>query len=92
MAQYMGIKERLAQSAVLPQDALPGVPIVEICGENRVLIEGHKGVIEYGNQLIQVVMSYGRLKIIGCSLSLAHMSKEKLVVTGQIFQVCLCRR
>lgn len=91
MAQNIRIKDRIIQSSLVPQDALPGVPVVEICGVNRVLVEGHKGVIEYGNELIQVIMGYGRLKIIGCSLTLAHMSKEKLVITGQISQVCLCR-
>ncbi len=85
------VLQRISSSAILPQDALPGVPVVEIAGMGRVLIEGHKGVTEYGPQRIQVTMSYGSLMVIGCSLSLAHMSKERLVITGTVQQVCLCR-
>ncbi len=84
--------QRLSSSSMLPQDALPGIPVVEIAGMGRVLIEGHKGVTEYGPQRIQVTMRYGSLTIVGCGLSLAHMSKEQLVITGTVEQVCLFRR
>ncbi len=82
---------RIYSSSILSQDALPGVPVVEIAGMGRVLIEGHKGVTEYGQQRIRVSMRYGSLMVIGCDLSLAHMSKDRLVITGAVDQVCLCR-
>lgn len=82
---------RITASSLLPQDALPGIPVVEIAGMGRVLIEGHKGVTEYGPQRIQVTMNYGSLMVIGCDLSLTHMSKERLVIVGTVNQVCLCR-
>lgn len=82
---------RIYSSSILSQDTLPGVPVVEIAGMGRVLIEGHRGVTEYGQQRIQVSMRYGSLMVIGCGLSLAHMSKDRLVITGTVDQVCLCR-
>lgn len=82
---------RISSSSILPQDAFPGIPVVEIAGMGRVLIEGHKGVTEYGPQRIQVTMNYGSLLVIGCDLSLAHMSKERLVIVGSVNQVCLYR-
>lgn len=85
------VMRRISTSSLLPQDALPGVPVVEIAGMGRVLIEGHKGVTEYGQQRIQVSMRYGSLVVIGCGLSLAQMSKDRLVITGTVDQVCLCR-
>ncbi len=78
-------------SSMLPQEALPGIPIVEIAGTGRVLIEGHRGVTEYGPERIQVTMRYGSLVILGCGLSLACMSKEQLVITGTVEQLCLYR-
>ena len=83
---------RMAKASFIYQDALPGVPVVEIAGMGRVLIEGHKGVTEYGENRIQVSMRYGSLMVIGQGLSLAHMSTERLVITGTVDQVCLCRR
>lgn len=82
---------RIGASSLLSQDAMPGIPVVEIAGMGRVLIEGHKGVTEYGPERIQVTMNYGSLMVIGCGLSLAHMSKERLVIVGTVQQVCLCR-
>lgn len=83
---------RIAKTSWIPQDAFPGVPVVEIAGMGRVLIEGHQGVTEYGQNRIQISMRYGSLVVLGCDLSLAHMSKERLVITGTVDQVCLCRR
>ena len=36
--------QMLADGADLPAEPLPGVPVVEVAGENRVLIERHAGV------------------------------------------------
>ncbi len=82
---------QISQDQRFPQEAFPGIPVVELAGNRRVLIEGHQGVTEYGCEQIQVKMRYGCLRICGCNLALAHMSKERLVVTGRIHQLCLCQ-
>ncbi len=90
MGRKYRLIERLSSSTVFPQDALPGVPVVEIAGKCRVLIEYHHGVTEYESQRIRVKMDYGSLIILGDRLTLAHMSKERLVVSGIIHQLCIC--
>ncbi len=89
MPRRNGLFRHLSTEAQL--DALPGIPVVELAGTHRVLIEGHQGVSEYGCEQIRVKMRYGCLVIQGCSLTLAHMSKERLVVAGTIHQLCLCQ-
>ena len=42
--------DRMADAADLPDEPIPGQPLVEIAGERRVLIERHSGVTEYGRQ------------------------------------------
>ena len=37
----------MAEAADAPQELLPGVPLIEITGAGRVLIENHGGVTEY---------------------------------------------
>jgi sporulation protein YqfC len=63
---------------------LPGISLVEICGQNRMLIENHRGIAEYEDQKIQINVSYGRIVVCGQNLKLRKMSKEKLVITGKI--------
>ena len=86
-----GFFERAIMGSDLPGEAVPGLPLVEIMGEHRVLIENHKGVIGYGCSEICVKVKYGVLKICGNELTLARMTKHQLVISGIIDSVCLCR-
>lgn len=90
MAKSRDWMERLAGQ--LDAEALPGLPLVEIAGQNRVLIENHRGVCAYGRERIHVRVGYGELSVRGCGLELAKMSREQLVITGRIDCVELIRR
>lgn len=68
---------------------LPGIPLVEICGQNRVLVENHRGIAGYEEQAIQINVKFGRITVCGENLKLRNMSKEKLVITGKILEVNL---
>lgn len=84
--------DRLAEEADLAAQPLPGQPIVEIAGDNRVLIENHFGVKEYGTQRITVKVKYGCVCVSGCNLELQRMTKEQLVIKGRIDCVTVQRR
>lgn len=76
----------------LPGETLPGQVIVEIAGENRVLIEQHRGIREYTRERISVCVRYGMLEICGQGLELRSMGREQLIICGQIDSVTLRRR
>ena len=82
----------LAESMDLPGETMPGEPILELVGDRRVLIEGHRGVTEYSEKRICVKMRYGMLCICGCGLELTCMAREQLIITGKIDHVQLTRR
>lgn len=68
---------------------IPGLPLIEICGQNRMLIENHQGIAGYGCCEIQINVRFGRIIVCGENLKLTNMSKEKLVITGRICAVNL---
>lgn len=84
--------ERLADSADLSGEPMPGVPVVELAGDRRVLIERHSGVTEYSGERICVKVHYGVVCVCGCGLELTRMTREQLVITGRIDAVQLQRR
>ena len=84
--------QRRADGAELTDELLPGVPIVEIAGGSRVLIERHRGVTEYSLERICVKVSYGTVCILGCGLELTCMTGSQLVISGKIACVQLQRR
>lgn len=84
--------QHLADSSELESEALPGLPILEIAGDRRVLIERHGGVLEYGPERIRIRVAYGTVCITGCGLELVRMSRQQLVISGRVDSVCLQRR
>lgn len=85
------IFKRIFSQEVLSQ-SLPGVPLAELAGDRRVLIENHQGVTEYGPERIGVKVAFGVIFVCGRELTLLSMSKHQLVVCGRIDAVQLDRR
>ncbi len=84
--------ETLADRAQLPGEPMPGVPLVEIAGESRVLIEHHRGVTRYDRQTICVRVCYGEIAVRGQNLQLRQMTREQLLICGSIESVSLEKR
>ena len=90
--QSVNLMQKLADGVDLAGGRLPGMPIVEIAGECRVLIERHGGVTEYSRERISVKVRYGMITVCGCGLELTRMTREQLVISGRIDGVQLQRR
>lgn len=84
--------ESMIDQTVFHPEAIPGYPIVEIAGERRVLIENHNGIAAYGKNSILVNVKYGAICISGCNLEIVRMTKEQLIICGNIGSVELQRR
>ncbi|MBR7123145.1 MAG: YabP/YqfC family sporulation protein [Oscillospiraceae bacterium] len=84
--------EKVVLGADLSGEALPGLPLLELIGEYRVLIENHYGVSNYSCNEICVKVTYGAVRILGDKLEIARMTKQQLVITGVIDHISLQRR
>ena len=69
----------------------PNKPLVEILGQNRVLIENHSGVNCYNEKEVRIKVSFGQIRILGDHLELTQMTKYQLVITGLIECVKYCK-
>ena len=88
MRQYSNAMRWLSES----QKSLVGIPLVELAGDGRVLIENHKGVVEYGTEKISVKVQFGILCVCGTNMELAKMSREQLVICGKINSIIIQRK
>ncbi len=84
--------ERVTRGLDLDTEPVPGLPLMELYGDHRVLIENHCGVLEYSDTVIQVKVKHGQICISGCGLKLALMSRERLIISGRIDSVQLIGR
>lgn len=93
MSRQNEIMKRTARAFKTPDDLLPGVPLLELYGNCRVLIENHHGVTGYSCCEISVCTDLGTYFINGNQLEIASMTKHRLVVRGAVESVILrCRR
>ena len=92
MKQHEHWFRRLADEADLHSEPLPGLPIAELAGDRRLLIENHHGVSAYSREMICVKVKYGLIHVCGCGLELVRMTRERLVIRGRIDGIKLIRR
>ena len=85
-------KSDLWERLELPGESLPGQVLVEILGDNRVLIEHHRGVCEYSQERIGVNAKFGIVVVYGSQLELRSMTRAQLIITGKIDGISLKRR
>lgn len=82
MARFL---EKLARRTDLPADILAGTIKVTLTGAERVLVENHRGILAYTDDLVEINGKGTLLRVRGEKLLLRAMDSEMLLVTGKIF-------
>lgn len=75
---------RMAELFDLPADAAAGLSHLELLGDRRLLLEGHEGLLAYGDTLIDVSVGGAVLRVTGTSLALTGMTGRELCIAGRI--------
>ena len=86
----MGFGEQLRRQAgdsFLAEDLNMLTPRIEIWGNRRVSIENHEGILEYGQEMMQIKCGRMVVKICGEDLELRSATLTDLSVTGRVVSV-----
>lgn len=76
----MDWKQRLSADA----GGLKPRTLAELYGNERLLVEQHRGILGYGSECIRIGTSFGCLTVEGEALRLCCMSRSQLVIRGTI--------
>ena len=71
----------------IPEELTSDIAKVTILGFNRMLIENYKAILEYQDFFIRIKMSTGLININGFELLMNEMTKDDLIITGNIESV-----
>ena len=82
--------EKLCNISPISGGAIPGVPLIEIIADKRVLIENHHGVYCYTRDHICIHTSSGMIRVVGEKLFLEKMTQDQLTIVGKISGVEIC--
>lgn len=66
----------------VPVDIKIGMPHMELRGNREIIIEGHKGITQYEEEIVRINCGQMMLKIFGRGLVIRSMSDEALIISG----------
>lgn len=89
MKERESFMRRITDAADLGAEPLPKLPLVEILGDNRVLIENHCGITAYSQCEICVKVKFGLIQVTGSRLHIARMTLDQLLIAGVVDGVSL---
>ena len=79
----------IPQMLDLPDQTLPGIPIIEIYGNQRVLVDGKCRVTMFDNDRICLKSKQNNISVLGTGLRVAELSCNKTVIFGCIDSVSI---
>lgn len=83
----MSLTQRMMARLDVPEEAASGAPRITISGGTRVLVEGHRGLLEYAGDRIAAAGPGCRILIKGEDLGLVAMDRHEMVVSGRLWAV-----
>ncbi len=87
MTKKGSIAQRVLTRLDIPAEAALGGPRITISGGSRVLVEGHRGLLEYADDRIAAAGPGCRILIKGEGLGLVAMDRREMVVSGRLWAV-----
>ena len=79
--------QRLAGVLEIPQDIVMDLPRITMLGNQQLLVENHKGIIEYTPSLVRIKLNQGELIVAGKNLMLGNLQIEQILVEGIVGEV-----
>lgn len=59
-------------------------PIMEVCSDRQITVDGCRGIVEYSEYVIKIKTSEGIVSVSGKSLNIKYLSISSVVVEGFI--------
>lgn len=81
------VKTTVSEMFELPKDIMLNLPRISMIGNNQMLVENHRGVIEYTPQKIRLNSTIGVILVEGQDMDLKNIAADDIMITGVIKHV-----
>lgn len=78
------VKEKMCEILDMPLDMIKDYSRMTIIGNESILIENYKGIVEYEEEVIRLS---NKICIIGEKLSIEEITDDEIIITGKIKSV-----
>lgn len=76
--------EELSDRFCLPDDLLFGSAKLTVIAGKKILVENHKGILEYSSDRIVINLERGKISLSGSDFTLDAMNKNELLICGKL--------
>lgn len=76
--------EKLARFLDLPKEIVYNLPKVTLIGNMQVLLENHRGIIEYSAEKVRIAINSGEMEITGEGLFIRNINRDEISLDGDI--------
>jgi sporulation protein YqfC len=83
----MSIRKRLADALELQHDVALNLPLLHMTGGERLLMENHRGLLEYSRTKIRIASTAGTIEVTREELAIKSVGREDILITGSIASV-----
>ncbi|MEW6724523.1 MAG: sporulation protein YqfC [Bacillota bacterium] len=81
------IRTRLADTFELPKDVLLDLPRLTIIGTLQLVVENHRGLIEYTPARVRISLGAAELVVTGTDLVISSAYEEEIMILGHLGSV-----
>lgn len=81
------LKDSIVRAFDLPADLAYGSVLLSVTGQNEVLIENYRGILEYKDNHIRIQAKDCRILIIGKRLQVEYYTNDEMKIKGFIEQI-----
>lgn len=78
------VKSAVSELFELPKEIVLNLPKLTMIGNNQMLVENHKGIIEYTPQRVRMNSTIGVIRVQGNNINLKNIATEDIMITGDI--------
>lgn len=79
--------QRLARVLELPADIVTDIARITMLGNQQLLIENHRGIVEYTSSIIRVNLSNGLMTIKGKEMVLGNLQLDQILIEGKVEEI-----
>ncbi len=81
------LKDSVVRAFDLPPDLAYGSILLSVTGQNEILIENYRGILEYKDDRIRIQAKDCRILIIGKRLDIEYYTNDEMKIKGFIEQI-----
>lgn len=78
---------RINEILEMPVEISTEQPKITILGFNKMMVENHRGILEYQDIFIRIKTTIGMLNVSGIDLTLNEMRNNELIINGKIDEI-----